>query len=124
MTVYKYLPKKRLNVLDDRLLRFSQPSVLNDPFELLPSLPWTDDLERIVANKLEDPTFASIDRCLIDNMFHRVFADLLQAFGDMFVFLKPFTYQRQSTDVVSLRRRTHWVCFGVQPESFIFFRRR
>lgn len=34
--LYKYLPPERLDVLGSRLIRFSQPSALNDPFELKP----------------------------------------------------------------------------------------
>lgn len=34
--LYKYLPLERLDVLGNRLIRFSQPSALNDPFELKP----------------------------------------------------------------------------------------
>ncbi len=37
--LYKYLPLERQSFLADRLLRFSQPSALNDPFECFPALP-------------------------------------------------------------------------------------
>lgn len=37
--LYKYLPPDRESFLSDGLLRFSQPSALNDPFEFFPALP-------------------------------------------------------------------------------------
>lgn len=37
--LYKYLPSDRQSFLTDGLLRFSQPSALNDPFECFPALP-------------------------------------------------------------------------------------
>jgi hypothetical protein len=36
--VYKYLHPKRIDVLKNNSIRFTQPAVLNDPFEMLPSL--------------------------------------------------------------------------------------
>jgi hypothetical protein len=36
---YKYLPIERLSYLDNELLRFTQPTDLNDPFECLPQRP-------------------------------------------------------------------------------------
>ena len=45
---YKYLPIQRITYLDDELLRFTQPSALNDPFECLPQKPSVEDMENIV----------------------------------------------------------------------------
>ncbi|MBI1929696.1 DUF2971 domain-containing protein [Candidatus Poribacteria bacterium] len=36
MVLYKYLPAKRVDILQRHLIRFSQPAALNDPFESLP----------------------------------------------------------------------------------------
>lgn len=36
MKLFKYFGPERLSILDDRLIRFSQPAVFNDPFEFLP----------------------------------------------------------------------------------------
>jgi|SRR5579859_1736627 len=41
-TLYKYLPPDRSAYLDDELLRFTQPSALNDPFECIPVIPLVD----------------------------------------------------------------------------------
>ena len=30
---YKYLPPERIDILQNRLIRFTQPNALNDPFE-------------------------------------------------------------------------------------------
>ena len=37
MIFYKYLPSERSNILQNRLIRFTQPKVLNDPFEGRPN---------------------------------------------------------------------------------------
>ena len=37
MIFYKYLPPERINILQNRLIRFTQPSALNDPFEGRPN---------------------------------------------------------------------------------------
>ena len=44
MTIYKYLNPSRLNVLKSGCIRFTQPQVLNDPFEALPSLANSDNI--------------------------------------------------------------------------------
>ena len=36
--VYKYVTAKRINVLKDARIRFTQPAALNDPFEFLPCM--------------------------------------------------------------------------------------
>jgi hypothetical protein len=33
---YKYLPPERIDILQNRLIRFTQPNALNDPFEAKP----------------------------------------------------------------------------------------
>ena len=38
MIIYKYLPPARVDVLEKRRIRFSQPAELNDPFEFSPTL--------------------------------------------------------------------------------------
>lgn len=47
--LYKYLPDSRLDVLENLQIRFSQPSSLNDPFESLPLL----DLSGEIQNQLQ-----------------------------------------------------------------------
>ena len=37
MIFYKYLPPERINILENCLIRFTQPKVLNDPFEGRPN---------------------------------------------------------------------------------------
>ena len=38
MSVYKYVHENRVDVLESGMIRFSQPAVFNDPFELRPAL--------------------------------------------------------------------------------------
>ena len=37
MVLYKYAPPKRIDILQNRLIRFTQPNALNDPFEARPN---------------------------------------------------------------------------------------
>jgi hypothetical protein len=41
--VYKFLPLDRLSYIENELLRITQPSDLNDPFELIPAIPTTEE---------------------------------------------------------------------------------
>jgi hypothetical protein len=59
--LYKYLPPERQTFLKDGLLRFSQPSALNDPFECFPALPRAvveEALSHIRKRLLEPPAHA------------------------------------------------------------------
>ena len=38
MVLYKYLPPARLDVLEGRMIRFTQPAAFNDPFEFKPCI--------------------------------------------------------------------------------------
>ncbi len=55
--VYKYLPIKRLKYLENELLRFTQPSDLNDPFECYPIYPskeeYVDFLKKELKKEIE-----------------------------------------------------------------------
>jgi len=54
--LYKYLPPERLDILENRLIRFSQPSALNDPFELKPvfgNLLPEDSVQEVLEPSLE-----------------------------------------------------------------------
>jgi hypothetical protein len=46
---YKYLPAERITYLSDELLRFTQPSDLNDPFECLPQKPSREEGKKLVT---------------------------------------------------------------------------
>ncbi|MDQ2664239.1 MAG: DUF2971 domain-containing protein [Candidatus Eremiobacteraeota bacterium] len=53
MFTYKYLPPDRIGFLDDRLLRFTPPGALNDPFECLPVVP-TIEANRVLREFLAE----------------------------------------------------------------------
>ena len=36
MILYKYVPAERISILQDFLIRFTQPNAMNDPFEARP----------------------------------------------------------------------------------------
>ena len=36
MAIYKYVVEERIDILQNGLIRFTQPSVFNDPFEVYP----------------------------------------------------------------------------------------
>ncbi|ROM60417.1 DUF2971 domain-containing protein [Pseudomonas rhodesiae] len=49
MRLFKYFGPDRLSILQSRLIRFSQPSAFNDPFEFLPYIDAIDTPENITA---------------------------------------------------------------------------
>lgn len=51
MLLYKYLTYDRKSVLENGLIRFTQPSCFNDPFEVLPNV------ERICSTEIVDDLF-------------------------------------------------------------------
>ena len=36
MSIYKYIPPERIDILQNNHIRFTQPSAFNDPFEAFP----------------------------------------------------------------------------------------
>ena len=67
MTLYKYVTAERIDVLKNGLIRFSQPSVLNDPWDMRPHVErlFTDnDLEEHVTGALRPQS----DEQLVDFM--------------------------------------------------------
>jgi hypothetical protein len=55
MTLYKYLKADRIDVLENRELRFTQASALNDPFELNPYFESIIDEQQLVTHMVENP---------------------------------------------------------------------
>jgi len=56
MTLYKYVTAERIDVLQNGLIRFSQPSALNDPWDMRPHVErlfTDDDLEEHVTTPLK-----------------------------------------------------------------------
>ena len=57
MVFYKYLTKKRINVLEKRRIRFTQPNAMNDPFEARPDFYLTDKgRARAIADTIRNQT--------------------------------------------------------------------
>jgi len=52
--VYKYLPIKRLEYLENELLRFTQPNDLNDPFECHPIYPSKEEYVDFLNKELKE----------------------------------------------------------------------
>ncbi len=77
MTLYKYVVSERIDVLQNSLIRFSQPSVLNDPWDMRPHVErlFTDDdlEERVLA-----PLKPQSDKDFIDYM-SQIFENLAVA---------------------------------------------
>lgn len=59
MLLYKYFPPDRASFLQKRLIRFTQPTMFNDPFDCLPAISGYDKKEaKDQANKVAlDMTF-------------------------------------------------------------------
>ena len=79
MPLYKYVTAERIDVLQNGLVRFSQPSALNDPWEMRPHV------ERLFTdNDLEQHVTASIkpesDSEMIDFVF-QVIEDFVKTQG-------------------------------------------
>jgi hypothetical protein len=51
--LYKYVPFKRKDILETRLVRFTQPGAFNDPFEMRPSFDFMSKAD--IANLPEAP---------------------------------------------------------------------
>jgi hypothetical protein len=60
MIAYKYLPPTRTSVLAERLIRFTQPAALNDPFETTPNLqPLVLSFREYLIRRIEETKYQS-----------------------------------------------------------------
>ena len=67
MTLYKYIPPERIDILQNSYIRFTQPSAFNDPFEAFPyfkSLAPEMDIAEFVRKKNRETTSADIEKIL------------------------------------------------------------
>ena len=53
MVFYKYVPAERIDILQNRLIRFTQPFALNDPFEAKPHFYELGSKEEFAKNYAE-----------------------------------------------------------------------
>lgn len=51
--LYKYLPKERVDVIENLRIRFTQPTSLNDPFECLPLIDASTEMKAIIESHNE-----------------------------------------------------------------------
>lgn len=54
MSVYKYVQEERVDVLERGMIRFSQPAVFNDPFEIRPAL------REVLSDRAADQAFKQL----------------------------------------------------------------
>ena len=75
MILYKYVVRDRIDILDNGLIRFTQASSLNDPFETRPHIDAL--LDRRTIKPTVDGLFASVsaDEALFDVEYERALAD-------------------------------------------------
>src|ERR1700722_17631416 len=53
MLLYKYFPPSRTSFLKERLIRFTQPNMFNDPFDCLPAIMgYTENMAKAQADKV------------------------------------------------------------------------
>jgi hypothetical protein len=107
MILYKYLPPERLDVLEKRRIRFTQPGDFNDPFEFRPCIqPAPDErlrsfveenFERIIEESLDkyggltDPSLKSnLKECLLTQK---------DRLPEMFRLLEPTLLQKTSSSL-------------------------
>src|SRR6266853_4209076 len=75
MILYKYLQPARLDVLEHRRIRFTQPGDFNDPFEFRPRI-------REVASDAEVQAY-------VETNFERIVEEELAKYGALTQFLHP-----------------------------------
>src|SRR2546425_13298330 len=79
MIVYKYLPPKGIRVLNDGLIRFTQSTALNDPFETTPNMKRLEESFREYALRtIEGAKYRSIieyvsDRSRVSSLIKKHF---------------------------------------------------
>lgn len=78
--LYKYFSLERITFFDNRMVRFTQPSAFNDPFEFLPVEKFTSDFEKVDISN-DKPEFHQIDvetRLLISKRASLQIASMIQ----------------------------------------------
>ena len=61
MLLYKYLKSEQKNILENGLIRFTQPSYFNDPFEALPKV------EQLLSDEIVDTLYANLNNDFLFN---------------------------------------------------------
>ncbi len=78
MTLYKYVTAERIDVLQNGLIRFTQPSALNDPWDMRPHV------ERLIADndlqRVTDPLVPRSEEQLVD-YFSQIIEDFAKTKG-------------------------------------------
>ena len=81
MIFYKYVTAERIDILQNRLIRFTQPKLLNDPFEARPNFHATKEgFAREFANAIrqDSRTWEECRRETQTNLDRQAFADRLE----------------------------------------------
>lgn len=91
MIVYKYLHPDRIDVLENATIRFSQPIILNDPFESLPCFSaYREQLRQTILRKRVEgfgPESATIGLDTLNLMIDTHLRDVPRMLGQYFVIL-------------------------------------
>lgn len=61
MLLYKYLKSEQKNILENGLIRFTQPSYFNDPFEALPKV------KQLLSDEIVDTLYANLNNDFLFN---------------------------------------------------------
>ncbi len=84
---YKYLPCERISYINDELLRFTQPSALNDPFECLPQKPDEEKFRKTIAViknatlKLGFPASKRLDQLSAEKLYLEAYQNINNEIG-------------------------------------------
>lgn len=97
MLLYKYLPIDRKCVLKNGLIRFTQPSCFNDPFEAFPNV------EQIISTEIVEGLF----RNLLDDEAYKKFIDMARNKEsiDYFINLRSSLIDKSSDELKTIYKR-------------------
>jgi hypothetical protein len=111
MILYKYLPPERVDVLERRRIRFTQPGDFNDPFEFRPCIQAVatderlrayveENFDRIVEENTSE--YASLTDPALRSVLKGIFLSQKDGFPKLFRLMEPQLIQKASTILENL----------------------
>ena len=109
MVLYKYVTEERIDILQNRLIRFTQPNAMNDPFEARPdfkALATNEGFASAFADVVrQEPAYWELFSCIgLTNLDRQALADRIEDDPDYAEQLhkdadlpNPLTYSRSRT---------------------------
>lgn len=122
MIVYKYLRPDRIDVLENEEIRFTQPALLNDPFESMPNISSYKELQMEKAiREFEELTGESASPALIQNLVARAgIDDIMRTFSMNFGVLSLVKTKRNLLMWAHYTDSHQGFCVGFDSENLFF----